>query len=56
MFSRSRNHIWASHSAWEINVLHRHEKKKENGETEGMLYDSNGFRQLLFDTTAQNKG
>jgi hypothetical protein len=31
-------------------------RRKENGETEGMLYDSNGFRQLLFDTTAQNKG
>lgn len=31
-------------------------RRKESGETEGTLYDYNGFRQLLFDTAAQNKG
>jgi len=30
--------------------------KKENGEVEGMLYDSNGFRRLLIDTSAPIKG
>ena len=30
--------------------------RKENGEIEGMLYDSNGFKRLLFDTNAPLKG